>query len=448
MMLAAVVLSMMVVWETASILLPDAVSGPVNTTWGSGSTRGAVRNTLRQGTLPHVKRYFDQAFAVPRPPRYDFADLRDACANAVPVDDDVYIRCGGMAAGLTSIVSQIKVCLKMAIDTGSNLVLPSMPLRDSTNLKEFNFLNGDAYQPYDQWFDADHLREALGRACPRMKIVHPSELDKTVAIKTQFNVDCEQAAGYEKFKSLFWSGRPYRNFFSDKYHELKAKALADPNVAQKEGITLVNVDSEFLLFRITDDPTGRDLRFWNDLDRVVRYLEQPRQVIQRLQARMTRPYYGVHFRVENDTMWSSLEHQLAQDLDALDLAWEMQGRPQPRPLVYLACGDAGQMQKFITAGAGRGWDVTHKWKLVEDDAITTNMINELAFDFMGAVDMGIMVKSEFFIGITGSAFSSTITNIRDPTGRYRGSSFEVSQDDGARNHLFFDLDAREYGCCL
>lgn len=62
--------------------------------------------------------------------------------------------------------------------------------------------------------------------------------------------------------------------------------------------------------------------------------------------------------------------------------------------------------------------------------------------------MGVMVKSEFFLGITGSAFSSSIGNVRDRTGRYRGSSFLVWDDEGAHTHLFNDGDAGSYACCL
>ncbi len=418
---------------------------------GPGVWRGTVWPTgkVTRGSLPHVDKYFEQAFGVAHPPAYDLAALRSECERARPVHEDVYIECGGMAAGLTSIVSQVKVCLKMAIETGSNIVLPAMPLRDSTNLKEFNFLNGDAYLTYDKWFDADHLKESLTRACPKMKVIHPDEVKKkTVEVKNKFNIGCGDAEGYKQFNSYFWVGRPYKNYFAEKYLKLQAEADAKPNSAAKTGINIVTVDSNFLLFRITDDPSGRDLRLWNDLDRVIRYREKPREVVEQVMQKLPRPYYGVHFRVENDSMWSSLEHQLEVDLDGLDMAWDLQGRPEPKPAVYLACGDQGQMEKFIAAGAKRGWEVTHKWKVLENDPETVKKINSLAFDFMGAIDLGVMVKSDFFFGISGSAFSVSVANLRDPTGRYRGSSFDILDDVGARTHLFWDLDPREYPCCL
>jgi hypothetical protein len=394
--------------------------------------------------------YFGQVFAQEKP-IYDFPALREHCATTTWPEDEVYLQCGGMAAGLTSIMSQVKVCLKMAAEAGTGIILPSMPLRDSTNLQEFNFLNGNAYMPYDDWFDVTHLSESLASSCPQMKIVHPQDLDSpTLPVKNKWNVDLGAAPGYLPFAGVFWTGKPFKSFFEGQLAALEELAFMNPDKDDsKKGITVVSISSQFLIFRVTDDPTQGDLRLWNDLGLLMRFKDEPRIIVDHLLGHMGRPFYGVHFRVESDTIWSGLEHQLAVDLDALDVAWKKYGRPdEQKPLVYLACGDQLQIEKFVEAGALRGWEVTHKWAIANSYPETLKMINRLPFDFQGAVDMGIMVKSEFFLGITGSAFSSTIGNARDATGRYRGSSFLVPDDQGARTHLFNDGDAGAYACCL
>jgi hypothetical protein len=353
---------------------------------------------------------------------------------------------------MTSIISEMKVCLKMAIEAGTGIVLPTMPLRDSTNLKEFNLGNSDAYMPYDQWFDADHLKEGLSKACPRMKVLHPDSLSPDQAdkltVKNKWEMDVVNAPGYVRFTSHFWAGNPFKTFFDEEYAKLKEKS------ASGNGISVIKINAVFLLFRITDDATGSDLKLWNDLSLLVRFLEKPRKIISQLLTQINRPFYGVHFRVENDTIWSSLEHQLSLDLDALDNAWSMYRKDSAfseKPLVYLACGDEQQMKKFVEEGKARGWEVTHKWELARQSSNpeTLQLIDDLAFDFQGAVDMGMMIRSHFFIGISGSAFSSTVANARDVTGRYRGSSLRGRVDDGgARSHLFNDGSASSYPCCL
>ena len=415
------------------------------------TTTPKVDASAKDTLSPQVSNYFDQIFSIDKPAPYDFPALKQQCEHTTWPEDDVYLQCGSMYAGLTSIISQVKVCLKMALEAGTHLVLPAMALRDSTDLKEFNFFNGEAHLTYEKWFDVEHLTEQLGRVCPQMKIIHPDQLDTPAyPVKNRWNIDCGDAPGYTYLSSYFWAGRPYKAFFDQQYAKLEQEAFLDPNRNDtQKGITVVTTASPFLIFRITDDPTGRELRLWNDLSHLIRFHEEPRQIIDQLLSQLTRPFYGVHFRVENDTIWSSLENQLSVDLDALDRAWAMYGSEfAQKPLVYLACGDQEQVEKFVSAGKLRGWDVTHKWQMAHGNKALLDMINALPFDFQGGVDMGIMIRSQFFLGITGSAFSSTVANARDVTGRYRGSSFTVFDDENARTHLFNDLDAATYACCL
>ncbi|KAE8448919.1 hypothetical protein EG329_008715 [Mollisiaceae sp. DMI_Dod_QoI] len=435
--------------SSSIIPLQDGISGA-----SSNPSNSKTDFTKDIALSPAVESYFEQVFSENKPKQYDFPALRQQCERKKWPEDEVYLKCGGMSAGLTSIISQVKVCFKMAVEAGTGIVLPSMPLRDSKQLDNFNFLNDDAYLTYDQWFDAEHLISQMKYACPQMKIVHPNQLDAFaedgVQVKNRWQIDIANAPGYVEFVSYFWAGRTFKSFFDEQLAKLENLEQLNPNRDDsKKGITVINISSQFLVFRITDDPTGEDLRLWNDLGHLIRFNEVPRKIVNQLLDQINRPFYGVHFRVEKDTIWSSLENQLAVDLDALDTAWARYGNPTAqKPLVYLACGDQEQIAKFVEAGKTRGWDVTHKWDLASNSPETLNLINGLAFDFQGAVDMGIMLKSEFFLGITGSAFSSTIANLRDRTGRYRGSSFVVWDDEGARTHLFNDGDATSYACCL
>ncbi|KAG9247136.1 hypothetical protein BJ878DRAFT_494010 [Calycina marina] len=426
-----------------------------------GTSIGNKINTFQGVTSKRpaeVDLFLEQVFSVDKPRKHEYPALKYMCDNTVwrPELKDVYIHCVYMFAGMTSIVSQIKVCLKMATETGSNILLPSMPLRDSKVLQEFNLNNADKYLPYDQWFDADHLTEVMGRVCPQIKILRPDQVGPgKIAIKNKWDIDIGKAPGYHQFTSHFWTGRPFKEFFDDQFDELVAKAPKDS--LAPPGITQIDIASLFLLFKITDDPTHRDLKLWNEFSLLIRYLKGVRTVAIKLLDEIPRPFYGVHFRVENDTIWSSLETQLSRDLDALDQAWEqfrddvvVSSGPPKKPPVYLACGDEAAMKKFIEEGEKRGWEVTHKWDLARkhSDQTVVAQIDALAFDFQGAVDQGVMLEASFFLGISGSAFSSTTANARDVTGRYRGSSFTNVVDENARNHLFNDGDASSYACCL
>ena len=220
-------------------------------------------------------------------------------------------------------------------------------------------------------------------------------------------------------------------------------------VSTKDGITVVNIDAMFMAFNVLNDPTRHDLRLWDDLARILRFRQEPRQIVDRLIKKIERPYYAVHFRTESDSVWSSVDEQLNRNFKGLDDAWEKHGQEgQIKPLVYVACGDESKADTFVTAAMEHGWEATHKYRLMKDDPGTIGMINDLPFDFQGAVDLGIMMRSGFFLGLGGSAMSFTVASYRDPTGHYRGSSFDLINDDGARSHLFYDFDNPGYPCCL
>ncbi|ROW04781.1 hypothetical protein VMCG_04899 [Cytospora schulzeri] len=314
---------------------------------------------------PHVHTYFEQVFSTEKPPYYDFPALKAACARTEWKDEnkDVFLECGGIQAGMTSIMSEVKVCFKMAIDAGVNMLLPSMPLRDSEDLLNFNLMNDSAYMAYDQWFDQDHLLSSMARACPRMKINHPMKAGtESLPVANRWSMDIGTAPGFQMLLGYFWVGRPFKAWFDKELVRLRFLANAGRKSATdeetsglqrsitEEGATIISIDSQFLLFRVTDDPTGREVALWNDLSHLIRFRKEPRVITNRILSHIDRPFFGVHFRVEKDNIWSSFENQLKLDLDALEQAWAQYGSPgKERPLIYLACGDEGQIDKFSQA---------------------------------------------------------------------------------------------------
>jgi hypothetical protein len=423
---------------------------------------------------PHVHTYFEQVFSEERPRDYAFPALKAACERTKweEHNKNTFLKCDGINAGMTSIMSQVKVCLKMAIDAGVHLLLPDMPLRDSNNLLEFNLLNESAYMPFDQWFDQDHVLSSMSRVCPQMTIRQTRDVDTpAMPVLNDWKMDIGSAPGFQMLSGYFWVGRPFKSWFDGELAALRFFSSVSPKHEEalgggnagglppaatgppEDGATIVKIASQFLLFRLTDDPTGREVALWNDLSHLVRFTKTPRRLTNRILSHIDRrPYYGVHFRTERDNIWSSFESQLKVDLDALDQAWERYGSSSShgpeKPLVYLACGDEGQIQKFSEAASARGWAVTSKYDIAKDYPATLKMIKDMPFDFQGAVDMGVMLESHFFLGITGSAFSTSVANMRDSTGRYRGSSLVYPDDGNARTHLFNDGDAAGYPCCL
>ncbi len=418
-------------------------------------TEDVAPTNLPPSQSRHVQEYYNQVFADFQDPDYTLEALTRLCARTEWTSDNVYMKCDGIANGLSSIISQLKVCFKLAVESGVNLILPSMPIRDNEDLKKLNLLNRNAVMDYEKWFDAEHVKRKMEEACPRMKVVHPNELNiddqrpEARPVKKIWRIQIEDAYGYTMFQSYFWVGRPWRVFFNKKYKEAELRDFLDPSVdKEKPGVTIVEVGAYFLLFRVTDDPSGEDLKVWNDLAKLIRMKSDVRTVARLVAEMLPMPYYSVHYRAEDDNIWLSPEEQRTDDLKALDEAWEKYGDGGEKPVVYISCGDESQIQAFADAARPLGWNVTHKYKLLEQDRKAHDILTALPFDFQGGVDMGMMMKADFFVGIQGSAMSSTVGNVRDPSGRYRGSSLMISDDAGARTLLMNNMDSNHYPCCL
>lgn len=515
-----------------------------------------------------VEIYFDQTFSIRAPQHeYDFAALRRQCerttwktrhasssgdvasssSSAPGTRAAVYLQCDGIYLGLTSVISQVKSCFRMAIDSGTGVILPKIPLRDANNLLSYNQGNPQAERSFGDWFDERHLIETMATACPALDIISPANAETMGLRKGDddrwWNIDVHAARFFRERDGYFWAGKPFGAFFDEQFAKAKAehekmakekaaKEKADQEKAAKEkaakekaekekekeksqpqaepgskpkaegelerrddsprGATssqswkweegrspvVVAMRADFELFNVANDPTGHDRHMWDDLGRALRFLLEPRTIVHQLLEQIgggqgtteLAPYFAVHFRGEGDNMWASADEQIRLDLDALDRAWEMYGNDSAlaglaaaspggevkRPPVYLACGDEGSLKAFVEAGKKRGWEITSKYALTEamTGTETHKAIEALPFDFQAIIDLGMLVHSYFFIGIMGSAFSYTTANLRDPLSRYRGSSFEVWDDGGARTHMFPNADRHgdttmeKYACCL
>lgn len=426
--------------------------------------------------------YFSQAFSpdVPRP--YGFPALGRQCARTAWKNETaVYLQCEGIYLGLTSVISQVKSCFKMAIEAGVGVVLPDIPLRDESNLVSYNQGNKAAERPFGAWFDVQHLVDSMKRVCPGLSIITQKELEALqLEDENKWSIDIHSARYFRERDGYFWAGKPFKVFFDERLSQLREEHKTDregdkPTVQGElhrrssepdpPAAIVVGMRADFELFNVANDPTGHDRHVWDDLGKALRFLPEPRTIVDRLLRQIDCDhFFAVHFRGEGDNMWASPEEQMVVDLDALDKAWEMhRHRPEikaihkgEKPPVYLAGGSEASMGAFVEAGKSRGWNVTSKYQLAKAMATndTMDMIELLPFDFQAIIDFGMIVKSYFLIGLMGSAFTYTAANLRDPTTRYRGSSFEVQDDGGARTHMFpnndiyGDTTMEKYACCL
>lgn len=406
---------------------------------------------------PTVQRLFEQSYDARDPPSFALSALQLQCGQT-EWHDQIYIQCGEIFAGLTSIMSEVKTCFKMAVDLGYNLVIPAMAIRDSESLTEYNIENEKLHLPFGDWFDEEHLVSRLTTACPQMKIARLDE-HKQPKVKTKeiMEYDLKTLQYYSGWGRYAWTG----NEWAKQIHD-NVTARMTKSSFTGAGNTILKIPARMAFFSILDDSTGHDLKLWNELNYLMRLKPEARAVLARLLDTMAsiegmRPYYGIHFRVEKDSTdaWIKSGPQIQRIAQALEDAWAKYGHEgKMNKVAYVACGDQDEVEKLRQACNKSGWIITDKWTLAKsvatgkDDLLKA--IDGLPFDHQGMLDFGVLLLSEFFIGLTNSAFSFSIAHARDPRGRFRGSSLERMKDPDSRTaatHLFFDGEGA-YPCCL
>lgn len=473
--------------------IPLMIAGSLGSFGGTNKATAHRPSSSPTSSASPAESYFNQTFSTYEPHGYYFPALKKQCdrtawKNTASDGPPVYLQCEGIYLGLTSVISQVKSCFKMAIEAGTGVILPAIPLRDANNLLSYNQGNHAAERAFGDWFDESHLVTAMANACPGLDVITPKDLDTKTGgeeHRTKWSIDFHAARFFRDRDGYFWAGKPFGPFFDEEFARLQREELenndkkdegGDDKSHQKElqrrgdagsggnkRAIVVGMRADFELFNVANDPTGHDRHLWSDLGRTLRFLHEPRAIVDQLLRQIDGPFFTVHFRGEGDNMWASPEEQIHLDLDALDHAWDtysnssgLMGLGDVKPPVYLACGDEGPLKAFVEAGRARGWNVTSKYALAKamDTTEALNMIEKLPFDFQAIIDLGMLVRSYFFIGIMGSAFSYTVANVRDPLTRYRGSSLEVQEDGGARTHMFPNSDRHgdstmeKYACCL
>lgn len=403
---------------------------------------------------PSVHDFFDQVFNTDDPPDFELTHLVSQCA-AVEWQPNLYFDCRLWAGGLTTLMSQLKTCLHMTIEVGANLIIPTSPVRRADDLLLWDE-DENHRVPLGECFDREFFIERLIRACPQMKVIKLNpDLTPEVPIAHTTFMNYSNAPFAWNFGPYATYDTPWKAWFKDAIKEDSEHVQG--NIALK-AISL----SQF--FDVTDPRDNQQLR-WFELSHLMRAHELPRvivhQVLESLKdsAGNRVPFFGVHFRVEgdvvNDDIWSSVDTQIERVWETVDEARKLYAYDDNiEKIIYLACGDQEQIEKFKAVAFVKGWRVIDKYSVAAElgsDAI--KLLNELNFDRQAMIDLGVLIISDFFMGPAASAFSFTIAHDRSPTGRYLGSSLDseivATQPEAltARTHLFPD-GGFAYQCCL
>lgn len=338
--------------------------------------------------------------------------------------------CNNNSGGIGNIRNFVLTCLRYAIAAGATgLVLPQIETRSETDLAG---LFSGGRQPFNYFFDAAHFRQSLQEACPTITVYD--------SIETIPHLADPRAEPLQPKALGMRSGCDYRDLnrhtdvFRTRFDDILAQTAKDfrlsPVSAEQPRLfqPVWGVQWEWAVAK--DGPAfvntfGGLLRLRHDI------LELGNEVVVAMSKNGPR-FAGVHLRTENDALpfWPTFETQASEFLKTLA---ETNLRS-----VYLATGNATEAAKFHKRAQGEGMEVFTKDELLQHHPSLQQQLHALTWDQQALVDFVVLLRSDFFLGVSPSSFSMTIAAKRhlatDEDGIYT-PPWPVNDQGDARSRL-------------
>ncbi|TVY26153.1 hypothetical protein LHYA1_G005379 [Lachnellula hyalina] len=301
-----------------------------------------------------------------------------------------------MCGGLNNARNRVQTCLRLAIDTGAGMIIPSATTRDENDLVNTN----DKTVCADFFWNMGYMQEALAEQCPQLQIRQCDDRSGiTKVIEPKFRLYKEAAHSNTTFRELvrytleqdnmtfadITPSSPAVVSFGDTYIGFNYMVAAELSTIRKA------------LFKV--------LKFNRDL------LDLGDQILKSDELHQG-AFIGVHLRGENDwpggfgTVQTQMEAYVAeiQKIKA-SVSYEIKA-------VYVSCGDSTAIRAFREMLVPLGFVVHDKWTLLAKQNETLARVEALGFDQKGIVEYQVLVGAQFWIGIITSSFSSLIAYAR------------------------------------
>lgn len=330
-------------------------------------------------------------------------------------------RCGAnktsICGGLNNARNRLQTCLRLAIDTGSGVILPSATIRDEENLVKTD----DKTVCPDFFWDIKYLQESLAEQCPPLKIRQ-----------------CDDRTGISKVLEP-----PPRQYLQAAHSNTTFRELVRYTMEQ-ENMTFADVTpSSPAVISYGDTYIGWNYNAAMELATIRKALFKVLRFNQNLLTLSDqilksddlhqRDFIGVHLRGEND--WPAVFGDARSQMEAYTAEIQRIKAAVSYDLktVYVSCGDTTAIQTFRDMLVPLGFVVHDKWTILVGKNETANKIESLSFDQKGILEYQVLVEARFWIGIITSSMSSLVAFARtvdDPGDYFEAEVFPGSTRSG------------------
>ncbi|CAK7225861.1 hypothetical protein SCUCBS95973_006005 [Sporothrix curviconia] len=329
----------------------------------------------------------------------------------------IVFACNNNSGGIGNIRNFVLTCVRYAIAAGATgLVLPQIETRSEHDLAH---LFGGR-KPFAHFFDTAHFRASLQEACPFLRVY-----DSIEAIPHLIEPRAEPLHP----KALGLRGgcderdlNRHTDRFRDEFDAMVTQSAAEfalPAVAElhprllqpiwgvqwewpvaKDGPALTNTFGGLLRFQRDILELGQEMAA--AMMRKTTAESESKQERKPKHEPKPKLFAGVHLRTESDALpfWPPFATQTREFLRSLTLKKLL--------AVYLATGNATEASRFRERAEEQGVRVWTKDDLVRDQPVLQQRLRALTWDQQALVDFVVLLRCDYFLGVSPSSFSMTI----------------------------------------
>ncbi|KAG8169474.1 hypothetical protein KVR01_000219 [Diaporthe batatas] len=394
-----------------------------------GAGRPQHENDLAVAERVFIQQAMDTEFPTP----IDYSPIREVCARTPSnFRPGLLFTCEGQHGGIGMLRNQILKCVRYAINGGGALVVPSIALRNPSDLTDIETTNE---VPLDYLLERDAFVRHLEAGCPGMRIYDRAEDFPGYDQRVEVDLTGDQFEPNHPREGLRFP-REWRRFF-------------DEWLAGEKGVSSISADKpvhvrmgqSFLEYPVHDDGDA----FANEFGKILSFRNDTRamaaKVLWELKERFGLrldpaaainggAYYGAHLRLEEDAVWAwpPDEWRFSRVDEQFREQFENIARTGLR-VVYVASGDQGVVDLFRERLRASGLvegdvDVVTKHDLLR--GADRERLDAFTFDQQALVDFTMMFKASAFMGVAHSSFPWNVALRRHEVSRYKAYGNEGS----------------------
>ncbi|CAD6444511.1 b0ea89d9-77fc-4b52-9413-3fa6e162ea98 [Sclerotinia trifoliorum] len=302
-----------------------------------------------------------------------------------------------ICGGLNNARNRVQTCLRLALDLGSNIILPTV----STGRHRENpsLFSSDSVCP-DVYFDISYLTQEMGSVCPKLEMRR-----------------CGDTSGIAEERIIQMGQRQY---MEGNYHIRTFKSTVDEHL---ESLSLSEISSENPVAVGFGDTMfaynytyASEQALQQELFRTIKYNPELLHLGSQIRdtPQLRDGYIAVHLRGEADwpPHFGSRDQQMDFYTEEIEHASAADGIAQGIKNIYVSCGDSDAISLFRERLSPLGFQVYDKWELVSALPDLLKKLVDMEFDAAAIVEYPVLVEAGLFLGVWMSTFSQTIAYAR------------------------------------